>query len=149
MSNPYKTRYLANNDLFVHVRLTDAEQWSPGIEYYVNMIDSIPFDNLFVASDDPPHDFVKSLLLRYATRSNIILLDEVATIQFASTCKNVVLSHGTFSSVIGYLSYFSTVYYPEMKHISHGDIFSIPHWIELKCSKIQGAHSLINGLTFS
>jgi len=135
MSNPFKNRYLRNNDLFVHVRLTDAAQWTPGVDYYLNLIDSIPFDNLFIASDDPTHDCVKSLLLQYPFKSKVMLVDEVLTMQFASTCKNVVLSHGTFSSVIGYLSYFSTIYYPETTNLWHGDIFSIPSWIQCRTKR--------------
>ena len=61
----------------------------------------------------------------------LIQYNEVNTIQFASTCKYVVLSHGTFSSCIGYFSFFSEVYYPEFKNLVkwHGDVFSINRWI--------------------
>ena len=40
-----------------------------------------------------------------------MIKNEIETIQFASTCKNVVLSHGTYSGIIGYLSFYSNVYY--------------------------------------
>jgi len=33
---------------------------------------------------------------------------------FASTCKYVVLSYGSFSAIIGYLSFFSHVYYKKI-----------------------------------
>jgi len=38
--------------------------------------------------------------------------------------------HGSFSAIIGYLSFFSQIYYPEFKEnkIWCGDIFSIPNW---------------------
>ena len=64
----------------------------------------------------------------------LIQCDELKTIQFASTCKNIILSHGSFSAVIGYLSFFSTVYYPEyeLNKIWYGDMFSIKNWI--KCN---------------
>ena len=69
----------------------------------------------------------------------LILHDEVITIHFASTCKHILLSHGSFSAIIGYLSFFSTVYYPTYKHngvidkpnkIWYGDVFSIKNWID-------------------
>lgn len=44
-----------------------------------------------------------------------------------------ILSHGSFSAVIGYLSFFSNVYYPEyeLNKIWYGDMFSIDNWIKL------------------
>ena len=24
-----------NNDIFLHIRLTDAKEWNPGIDYYI------------------------------------------------------------------------------------------------------------------
>ena len=38
--------------------------------------------------------------------------DEVNTIHFGSTCKNIILSHGSFSAIIGYLAFNSNVYFP-------------------------------------
>ena len=60
----------------------------------------------------------------------IIDYDEIKTIQFASTCKNIILSHGSFSAVIGYLSFFSNVNYPEYEKdkMWYGDMFSINKW---------------------
>ena len=39
----------------------------------------------------------------------------IETIQFGCTCKNIVLSHGSFSAVIGYLGFFSDIFYPNKK----------------------------------
>ena len=66
--------------------------------------------------------------------SKIIDYNEQLTIQFATTCKNIILSHGSFSAIIGYLSFYSTIYYPEyeINKIWFGDMFSIDGWI--KCS---------------
>jgi hypothetical protein len=40
------------------------------------------------------------------------------------------LSHGTFSAMVGYLSFFSNIYYSEYESdkIWYGDIFSIDGW---------------------
>jgi hypothetical protein len=90
----------------------------------------LKFDKLYISSDSPNHPIVCELLQTYIG-SNIINLDEIETLQFGSTCKYVVLSHGSFSAVIGYLSFFSDVYYPDYSLAPrnwHGDMFSIPGW---------------------
>jgi len=73
-------------------------------------------------------------LLKLFPYAKILDVDEITTFQFASTCKHIILSHGSFSAVIGYLSFFSNIYYPEFESnkIWHGDMFSIKNWIKLK-----------------
>ena len=129
--NPFKSRYENNNDLFIHVRLTDVKDNNPGINYYLNAIKNIKFDKLYIATDEKTHDIIKTLFQLYP--AELVECDEITTFQFGSTCKNIVLSHGSFSAVIGYLSFFSTVYYPEFKQdkIWHGDMFSIEKWNKL------------------
>jgi hypothetical protein len=127
--NPFKERYNTNNDVFIHVRLDDAAQWNPGLDYYVNTIKKISYDKVFISTDDKNHTIVKELLSQ--PNATLLEYDEIKTFQFASTCKNVVLSHGSFSAIIGYLSFFSTVYYPEYTKMWHGDIFSIENWIKV------------------
>ena len=109
--NPYNLRYNNNTDLFIHIRLSDAERWNPGINYYLETIDKINFNEIYIASDSPRHKIIKNIRKKYPN-AKIIDNDEIKTIQFGSTCKNVVLSHGSYSSVIGYLSFFSEVYFP-------------------------------------
>ena len=36
-NNQFKERYTKNNDLFIHIRLTDAARFNPGIKYYINV----------------------------------------------------------------------------------------------------------------
>mgnify|MGYP001409955471 CR=1 FL=1 len=113
--NPFKERYKNNNDLFVHIRLGDIHpKFSININYYIESIKKISFKDLYIASDSLNSDFIKKILEKYP---NAILLkkDQIETIQFGSTCKNVLLSHGTYSAFIGYLSYYSSVYYSESK----------------------------------
>jgi hypothetical protein len=128
--NPFSSRYSANNDCFVHIRLGDVPHYNVGFEYYNKVISSLNYDTLFISSDSPSHGIIRSLRLIHK-RSVIVDEDEVGTIQFASTCKHIVLSHGSFSSFIGYVSFFSDVYYPAYSLASkvwHGDIFDIPGW---------------------
>jgi hypothetical protein len=131
-NNKFKERYKKNNDLFIHIRLTDVAHYNPGITYYINAIKNINFDNLYISTDDKNDNMVIKLLELYPS-SQLIEFDEITTFQFASTCKHIILSHGTFSAVIGYLSFFSDVYYPEyeLNKIWYGDIFSIDNWIKL------------------
>lgn len=126
--NPFKDRYNANNDLFIHIRLTDAERFNPGIKYYMNSISNIKFTNLYISTDDKTHNIITQIIQKYP--NTILNYDEIETFQFASTCKNIILSHGSFSAVIGYLSFFSNVNYPEYESnkIWYGDMFSIDGW---------------------
>ena len=134
-TNRFSKRYNANNDLFVHVRLGDIaiKNLHTGIRYYMKTIKAIDYENLYISSDSPSHAIIKALIQEYPN-ANLVKYDETTTVQFASTCKHVVLSHGSFSAVIGYLSFFSAVYYPEYEadKMWYGNMFSINKWV--KCS---------------
>jgi hypothetical protein len=132
-NNPFRERYNNNNILFIHIRLTDVEKFNPGISYYINAIKNIKFNRLVISTDDKTNDMIKKLLKLYPY-AKILDVDEITTFQFASTCKHIILSHGSFSAVIGYLSFFSNVYYPEfeLNKIWHGDMFSIKNWTKLR-----------------
>ena len=131
-NNQFKDRYNKNNDLFVHFRLTDVAHLNPGITYYVNAIKNIAFDDLYISTDDKNNSMIHEILQLYPS-AKIIEYAEIATFQFGSTCTHIVLSHGSFSAIIGYLSFFSNIYYPEYESgkIWYGDIFSINNWIKL------------------
>jgi hypothetical protein len=131
-NNEFEKRYNNNNDLFVHIRLTDVAHFNPGIMYYINAIKNIEFDNLYISTDDKNNYMVIKLMQLFPS-SQLIEFDETKTIQFGSTCKNIILSHGTFSASIGYLAFFSNIYYPEyeLNKIWYGDIFSIDNWNKL------------------
>ena len=132
-NNKYKERYNNNNDLFVHIRLDDMAHNNPGLYYYINTINRINYSDLYISTDSLHHPLIFNLKQRFP-KLIIINYNEINTIQFASTCKNIVLSHGSFSAVIGYLSFFSQIYYPEYESgkIWYGDMFSINNWN--KCS---------------
>jgi hypothetical protein len=97
----------------------------------MNAIKTIVFDNLYISTDDTTHDIVKQIIHSYPA-TKILDYNEILTIQFASTCKNIVLSHGSFSALIGYLSFFSKINYHEYEEnkIWYGDLFSINNWIK-------------------
>jgi hypothetical protein len=118
-----------NSDCFIHIRLGDVASHNPGLEYYLKVLKMISFKKLYIASDDINHSIIKNIIEKYKD-SEILLFDEVGIIKFGSKCKNIILSHGSFSAIIGYLSIGSNVYYPKNKdgHVWYGDMCSIPGW---------------------
>jgi hypothetical protein len=133
--NPFRLRYQMNNDACVYIRLGDIAHFNPGLAYYQKTLSQLTFDKLYITTDQKDHDTIHKLISLYPTAS-VIEYDEIQTFQFASTCKHIILSHGSFSAVIGYLAYFSDIYYPEYESdkMWYGDMFSIPGWN--KMSKI-------------
>ena len=133
--NPFRTRYQNNNDVCMHLRLGDIAHFNPGLAYYQKTLSPLTFDKLYITTDQKDHEIIQQLISLYPT-ATIIEYDEIQTFQFASTCKHIILSHGSFSALIGYLAYFSDIYYPEYESdkIWYGDMFSIPGWN--KMSKI-------------
>ena len=131
--NPFQSRYNKNNDLYVHIRLDDAASFNPGIRYYLNAISKIKYDNIYISTDEVNHDIIKQIVLTYP-HSTIITYNEVKTIQFASSCKHIILSHGSFSATIGNLAFFSDIYYPKFDANKTwcGDMFNINGWTKLE-----------------
>lgn len=127
--NPFKENYNANNDLFVHIRLGDIASYNPGLNYYLKAISRINFDKLYISTDQKEHVIIQKIIDKYP-EATIVNYDEIRTFQFGSTCKNIILSHGSFSAIIGYLSFFSDISYPEYDALKmwFGDIFSINGW---------------------
>jgi hypothetical protein len=129
--NPFKERYQHNNDLYVHIRLGDVSHLNPGLAYYVNAIQDISHNTLYISTDSPRHAIIKQIHATFP-KTQLVQHNEIKTFQFGSTCRHVLLSHGSFSAIIGYLAFFSDVYYPEYpSHMWHGDMFSIDGWTKL------------------
>lgn len=131
--NPYKNRYpcyTGNNDVFVHIRLGDILDFNAQEEYiyYEQTLSKIIFDRGFISSDSPDHIYCKNLIEKFNLYP--FQADEINTIQFASTCKSIVLSKGTFSWFIGVLAFYSEIFFPDKIGMKpwHGDIFVFPEW---------------------
>ena len=109
--NPYKERYKNNNDIFLHIRLGDTTRWNVGIGYYIYCINLLKYDNIYIGSDSFNNELIKKIKTLYP---KVMFIDKnpIETIQFGSTCKHIILSHGSFSALIGYLGFFSDVYFP-------------------------------------
>ena len=88
------------------------------------------FENGYIASDSINHDTCKKLIEKYNLK--IIDYNEVETIMFGSTCKNIILTGGTFSYIIGLFGFFSKVYY--LKGFDNwypSELFFIDDWTEI------------------
>ena len=129
-SNPFKSRYNTNRDVFVHVRLGDVPQWTPSKSYFETALHAVPFEGGYISSDSPTHPLVQELMANYKLR--LVQDTEVRTLQLASTCRYLVLSQGTFSFMMGILGFDTElVQWPQIKKVWHGDIFVVPGWKEV------------------
>ena len=124
---------VSNNDLFIHVRCGDINmKMMPPFEYYIKAINGVEYSNGYLASDNIEHDYCKKLRKIY--NLNVINLNDIETIKFGSQKKNIILSPGTFSWMIGFLSNDSNVYYYPPKLLNtpwHGPIFEASNWKEV------------------
>jgi hypothetical protein len=129
-ANPFRSRYEQNRDVFVHIRLGDVAHYNPGFAYYEKVLKSLETkgcDHIFLSSDSPSHPICQKISKEFR-KTLFLQVEEIQTIQYATTCRYVVLSHGSFSAIIGYLAFFSEVYYPayEDEKRWYGDMFSVP-----------------------
>jgi hypothetical protein len=109
-TNKYRERYNNNNDVFIHIRLGDVPHHNPGLQYYLHCLSLLEFDKICIATDSPGHNIIDAIKEKYPN-VELVLDNEINTIQFGPTCKHIILSHGSFSAVIGYLGFYSNVHY--------------------------------------
>jgi|UniRef100_A0A6C0DUL3 hypothetical protein len=129
-ANKFNHRYNNNNDVFIHIRLGDVAHLNQGFIYYDKALTHISFENGYIASDDINHETCKRLIQKYNLK--IIDYNEVETIMFGSTCKNIVLTGGTFSYIIGLFGFLSKVYYLKgMGNWYPSELFYIDDWTEI------------------
>tara|TARA_Y100000816_G_C26107410_1_gene588979 strand:+ start:1495 stop:2250 length:756 start_codon:yes stop_codon:yes gene_type:complete len=119
-----------NNDVFVHVRCGDINNsMMPPLEYYTKTLREISYSKGFIASDNFDHEYCKKLIKKFNLEK--VDLDYIDTIKFGASKKHIILSPGTFSWMIGLLSFGSNIYYypPKLlKLVWHGDIFEATDW---------------------
>ena len=121
-----------NDQVFVAYRIGDinGERQMLPIEYYQEALRKIGATNGFITSDTPNHPNIIQLSKDF----NLIIYNELPleTIDFAKNFNNLVLSEGSFSWWIGFLSSAENIYYNERPRFWHGDMFVIPEWKPLK-----------------
>lgn len=129
-ANKFRDRYNNNDDVFVHIRLGDVAEKNPGFSYYDKALSQLSYENGYIASDDLNHQICRSLIEKY--RLKPLHFNEVDTIMFGSTCKNIILTGGTFSYIIGLFGFFSKVYYlRSFNNWFPAELFFIPSWTEI------------------
>jgi len=117
----HRTPCKENNDCFIHVRLGDVAEWNPGVTYYQGILDTLTVDRVYLTTDSKNHPIVQTLM----QNPKIIYYDAspIDTILFAASKRYVILSHGTFSGMIGYLAFHSTVYFVKEKETTSWDYY--------------------------
>lgn len=122
----------SKNKVFVAYRIGDlnGQRHMLPIEYYREALSILNIEGGFISSDTPDHPNVIQLKNEF----NLEIYDDspINTINFAKNFNNLVLSEGTFSWWIGFLSKAKNVYYNERPRRWHGDIFVIPEWKHLQ-----------------
>ena len=115
-----------NNDLFIHIRLDDAEHFNPGIDYYRECISKIKYDKIFISSDSPTSNFVQTLVKEY----NMSIYEDtpINTINFGRKSNNIIMSNGTFSWWIAFLSNAKNIFYPSKNWTGFHPFIYLPEW---------------------
>jgi len=129
--NKYSSRYNNNNDLFIHVRTgdvfnnVDIDTIYPSIHYYELILDKKHTYNIkYISSDNIDHPLCQLLIKKY--HLVVYINNEIDTILFGSTCKDIIISSGTYSFLIGLLSFYSkNVYISQEAGL---DIHGIQRW---------------------
>lgn len=119
------------NEVFVAYRIGDIANLPHmlPVEYYRYTLKQINADTGFITSDTPSHPNVLQLAQEFNLKPYYDTPCE--TINFGKDFNNIVLSEGTFSWWIGFLSKTTNVYYNDRKKIWHGDIFVMPEWLPI------------------
>jgi hypothetical protein len=92
------------------------------LEYYEDAISKINFTKGYISSDTIEHEFCQKLINKY----NLIPFNSfspIDVIDFAKNFKNIILSDGTFSWWMGFLSDNSKIICNERDYKWFGDIF--------------------------
>jgi len=119
------------NQVFVAYRIGDinGERQMLPFEYYQDALKKLNTKDGFITSDTPDHPNVIKLMNEF----NLTLYDNspLETIDFAKNFNNLVLSEGSFSWWIGFLSNAKNIYYNHRERFWHGDMFVFSSWKKL------------------
>jgi hypothetical protein len=91
------------------------------IEYYVEGIEKFGDGNGFISTDSIGHPNCRYLIDRY--NLNPINLSPMETILYGKNFNNLILSEGTFSWWIAFLSNSKNIFCNKRKFKWHGDVF--------------------------
>lgn len=120
----FNLKYETKEDVFIHYRIGDIENTDKmmPLKFYEKAIDTLNIDKqIFLSTDTPNHKNI--LYLREKYNCKLLYLQPIETLVYAKNFEHIILSQGTFSWWIGFLSQAKNIIYGESKEIWHGDIF--------------------------
>lgn len=132
--NPFREQDWSST-IFVHVRLGDILDFHGELpyEYYARAIGQASLHlseagaQLLISSDSPNHGLVKKLVQDASLPAKIFMeKDPVRVWQVASLARALVLSHGTFSTIMALLSTSDLIYFPSATGKWVGPIDDLP-----------------------
>jgi len=120
------------DSVFVSYRLGDIDglRQALPIEYYEKALELTKYNSGFITTDSPNHNNIKYLIDKYGL--TLYQNSPLETIDFGKNFNNLILSEGSFSWWIGFLSSADNVYFNKRPRFWHGDMFVIPEWNCLK-----------------
>lgn len=133
-NNLFPEEKVAPKTVFLHVRLGDAERFNPGLDYYRTVLTGLSdLSSGHLASDTPNHPICQTLLAEFPFLQPVPdTLDEVDTIRLALKHETLILSHGSYSWLMGFLCGENgnrSIYYLDASTVTwHGDIFVFDDW---------------------
>jgi hypothetical protein len=116
---------VGNNDLLIHVRMGDASHLNAGLGYYTKAVENLNYNKGYIISEDK-NTIVQNLIDKF--NFEYYNASPIDTINLAKNFNNIVLSKGTFSWWIGFLSKATNIIYPSGGSVWHGDIFVFENW---------------------
>jgi hypothetical protein len=110
------------DEYIIHYRIGDVsnDRRMLPIEYYEELI-NYQKGKGFLISDTPSHPNCELLIKKYDL--TLVNLHPLESILFAKNFNNIILSEGSFSWWIGFLSKTKNVFYNKRKFKWHGDLF--------------------------
>lgn len=106
--NPYQKRYKQNKNILIHI-----DNSLDNITYndYKSIIDSLPYrGSIYILTNIKEHPIICKLKTEYPLQL-INIKDNIKLIQFCSTCEYIILSNSMLSTLIGYVSFYSYIFY--------------------------------------
>ena len=130
----FNLSYLPNSkdEVFVAYRIGDINgirQMLP-YEYYEDALTKLNSIGGYISSDTPDHPNVLRLIEKFNLKN--YNGSPLETIDFAKNFNNLVLSEGSFSWWMGFLSNAKNIYFNDRERFWHGNMFVIPEWKPLK-----------------